>query len=126
MSEDKYRKAIEEARQALRLGGYSKQCKVCGERDPRCLSEHHLERRGYGETLVTLCLNDHARVTDPKDNLKPSDDPALLEKIGHWLIGFAEFVLLWALQAIEFGKVLIEAAKVCPRPYGYRPKDGSE
>jgi len=110
----------ERARHARRLGGYDKTCVLCGESDPRCLELHHLARKGYGEELVSVCRNCHRKVTDAKSNRPVPTYTSTLEQIGYWLLGVGEFLLELARTALRFGQTLIEAAKVCPAPYGYR------
>lgn len=111
-------KQIELAKHARRLGGYEQTCIVCGEPNQRCLELHHLEGQAYGETLVSVCGNCHKKLTDPKANKRAPEYVSRLDQVGHFLLGLAELLLLLAMKALEFGQQLIEAAKVCPRPYG--------
>jgi hypothetical protein len=111
-------KEIDTIKQAHRLHGFNKRCIICGEADPRCIELHHLPERGYGDTKVPVCRNCHRKVTDRKQNKRAPDDPSQLECVAHWLISLAVFLFELAKRAYEFGQTLLEAAKVCPPPFG--------
>lgn len=118
MTEEEISKAIERTKEARRLGGYDRICIACGEPHTRCLELHHLAGRAYGDDLVPICRNCHRKVTDKEKNKPVLTYPSTLEQIGHWLQGLAEFLGELALKAFEFSRVLIDAAKHCPPPYG--------
>lgn len=124
MNEYQLEQELERTRQAQRLHGFDRQCVACGERNQRCLELHHVPGKGYGDDLVPVCRNCHRKLTDRRANVAPPGDPSTLDCIGHWLIGLAELLFLLAQRALEYGQALIEAAKVCPTPYGYLPAVG--
>jgi|SRR5579872_7496071 len=96
-------------------------CLLCGEDDCRCLEQHHIAQNRYGEDLVILCRNCHRKERDSqRDDPPPVSDgePPLLERIGHFLLGLATLFELGVERLREYGESLIEAARVCPPPYG--------
>jgi hypothetical protein len=48
-----------------------------------------------------------------------------LEKIGHFLLGLADLLEMLIQKMREYGTMLIEAATVCPQPYGLQAGGGS-
>lgn len=119
MKKTNVNEAIEKTKAARKNGGYGLSCVVCGESHPRTIEMHHLAKKGYGDDLVPLCANCHRKATDPEDNKKPPANPALLEQIGMWLMGLVALLGLLVDKMYDFASVLLEAAKVCPEPYGY-------
>ncbi len=104
-----------------RLGTNTPQCVHCGESDHRCLEAHHIAGRAYDEQTVVMCRNCHRKLSDSQKDHPPKvseKDPSLLECIGHFLLGLADLFEMLMEKLREFGKALIEGAKVCPPPYG--------
>lgn len=112
---------LERAAHARRLHGLDRTCVICGESRQRCLQLHHLPERGYGNELVPVCANCHLLITDRRNNKPAPENPSQLERIGHWLLALAQFLFELARRALQFGDVALEAAKVCPAPYGCVP-----
>jgi hypothetical protein len=104
----------ERRRQAAieRLGTDKPACVICGERDPRVLEKHHLERQAFGDTLVPVCRNCHRKLSDlQKDHPdKITEIPDPLEVIAHVLRGAADLFELLARKFREFAAYLIELA----------------
>ncbi len=99
-------------------------CVHCGESDYRCLEAHHIAGRTYDEQTVVMCRNCHRKLSDSqKDHPPPpeGEEPPLLECIAHFLLGLADLFEMLMQKLREFGKVLIEGARVCPPPYGRGP-----
>ncbi len=124
MNQADKRRIAREARQqkALeRLGTTDPRCVECGVTDWRCLERHHIAGRAYGEETVILCRNCHRKQSDSQKDHAPrvsEDEPPLLERIGHWLLGLADFFEELVKRMREYGRALIEAARSCPAPYG--------
>lgn len=80
--------------QALqRLGCDDPRCIYCGESDPLCLEKHHIAGQAYHDVTVIVCRNCHRKLSDKqKDHPEQgADPPALHERIGHFLLGLADF-----------------------------------
>jgi hypothetical protein len=104
-----------------RLGTDDPHCCTCGESDWRCLEAHHIAQEAYGNDAIPLCRNCHRKERDDElDFPAPLEghDPPLLEQIGHFLLGLAALLSLAAERLKAFGTDLINAALVCPRPFG--------
>lgn len=111
-------KETERVKEAQRLHGYDQTCVICGEPNQRCLELHHLPERGYGDDLVPVCRNCHRKLTDKSNNKPVPPDPSRMERIAHWLLALALFLLELARKAFEYGTTLLEAAKMLPAPLG--------
>jgi len=116
-SEDEEKRLKQKALE--RLGSDHPRCVLCGEGDWRCLELHHLAGRSYDETAVILCRNCHRKQSDPANNTRAPTDPPLLERIAQFLLGLATFLAMLATKLKECGSQLLEAAKVCPPPWGW-------
>jgi hypothetical protein len=95
-----------------RLGSNNPRCTVCGETDWRCLEAHHVAGRAYNGFTSIVCRNCHRKLSDvQKDQPAKADHPPLpSERIGHFLLGLADFFLLLAGQLRQFGGELINLA----------------
>ena len=93
-----------------KLGTQRPVCCRCGEHDDRCLEAHHIAGRAYTDDTVIVCRNCHRKLSDAqKDHPQQwADDPSMLERIGHFLLGLADFFILLAKKLTEFGLWLIE------------------
>ena len=93
-----------------KLGTQRPVCCQCGERDDRCLEAHHIAGRAYADDTVIVCRNCHRKLSDAQnDHPHPTaSDPATLERIGHLLLGLADFFILLAQKLTDFGLWLIE------------------
>lgn len=97
-----------------RLGSSNPQCIVCGEEDWRCLELHHIGQEGFDDLLGIVCRNCHRKASDAQmSHPKPLNltEPIMLERIGHVLIGLADFFELLIEKLRIFGNYLIEMAK---------------
>ena len=109
-----------EARKQARLekfGTNEPRCGTCGETDWRCMELHHVADLGRDEATVLICRNCHRKVSDDQKD-RPAFDPhadALLDRIGHFLLGLADLLRLVVQKLIEFGNALIGRAKACER-----------
>lgn len=105
-----------EARKQARLeklGSNEPLCGTCGERDERCLENHHVAGRKRDDFTLAVCANCHRKVTDDqKDHptFDPNVDP-FLDRIGHFLLGLADLLILIVEKLREFGNGLIDRAK---------------
>lgn len=96
-----------------KLGTDNPVCTVCGERDWRVFDQHHTAGRNFDATEQIVCKNDHARLSDNQYDhpAQLSDPPNLLERVGHFLLGLADWLALLIEKFREFGHGLIEEAR---------------
>jgi hypothetical protein len=105
-----------EARKQARLeklGTNEPRCGTCGETDWRCMEQHHVADLGRDEATVLICRNCHRKVSDDQRD-HPAPDPKadpLLDRIGHFLLGLADLLILIVAKLTEFGNALIAKAK---------------
>jgi hypothetical protein len=104
------KKEIRKQKRLEKLGSNNPVCITCGEDDWRCLEEHHIAGQAYDDTLSNICRNCHRKLSDdqidhPKAISKP---PMTHERIGHLLIGLADFFALLVEKLREFGQFLIQ------------------
>ena len=94
-----------------RLGSNHPVCIICGEADWRCLEEHHIAGRAYGDDLAIICRNCHRKLSDDqKDHPKTiSSKPTQLESLCHLLLGRADLFDQLAKSDREIALVLIKA-----------------
>lgn len=97
-----------------RLGSANPHCILCGESDWRCLELHHIGQEGFDSSTGIVCRNCHRKTSDaqmahPKP-LNPTE-PAMFERIGHVLLGLADFFELLIEKLRSFGHYLIEMAE---------------
>lgn len=88
-------------------------CGTCGETDWRCMERSHVADHGRDKTTVCQCRNCHRKKSDTeKDHpaFNPNADPQL-DKMGHFLLGLADLLILIIEKLYEFGHILIELAK---------------
>lgn len=99
-----------------RLGTNEPRCAICGYDDWRCLELHHIADGGSGKTVMIVCANHHRIISDAHKDHPPHFVPAdpLLYEIGRFLCGLAELLKLAVLKLMEFGRELIERARVAP------------
>lgn len=105
-----------------RLGTDHPVCVMCGETDWRCLELHHIGGKAFDDSTGILCRNCHRKLSDPCENQAMPQNPPIIEKIGNLLIGLAEFLIAIAARLKEYGRQLLDAVAVCPRPYGAVPE----
>jgi hypothetical protein len=104
-----------------RLGTDNPRCVFCGEADLRCLEQHHIAGRAYGEECAPVCRNCHRKLSDSQKDHPPrltGAQPVLLEQVAHFLFGLADLLEMLISKMREYGQQLIEAAAQCPPPYG--------
>ncbi len=92
-------------------------CWACGEPDDRCLEEHHLADYGRDEGTGITCRNCHCKLSDDQKD-HPRFDPAadpMLDRIGHYLLGLADFLRLIVEKLTAFGHSLIERAALASK-----------
>lgn len=95
-----------------KLGTNEPRCGTCGESDWRCIERHHVADLGRDEATVLICPNCHRKVTDEQIDhpaFNPNADP-LLDRIGHFLLGLADLLVLIVEKLMEFGNALISRA----------------
>ena len=96
-----------------RLGTNHPVCGTCGETDWRCMEGHHVADYGRDKTKVCICRNCHRKVSDDQKD-HPQFDPTAnpqLDRIGHFMLGLADLLILIIEKLYEFGHILIEYAK---------------
>lgn len=96
--------------QLRRLGTQNPQCVHCGESDPAVLELHHIAGRKHHDDLAIVCANCHRKLSDKqRDDVPPvSPEPkGPLAKIGHYLLGLANFLAKVVATLREFGAWLI-------------------
>jgi hypothetical protein len=101
-----------------RLGFPNPKCFFCGEEDVRCLHLDHIEGQEFTDNVWPICANDHARRTDlQKDHpLKAADPSDILEIVGRFLHGRADYQEMSVTKLREYGSILCaEAAARSPR-----------
>jgi hypothetical protein len=121
-------RAVERQRQRAyeRLGSNHPVCIFCGLDDWRCLEPHHLAGEAFDDLTGILCRNCHRTLTDPTQNQRAPEDPPVLERIGHLLIGLAQFLIALAERLGQAGQELLQGVAVCPPPYGWAAISESE
>lgn len=111
---DEIERKRETRRQAAldRLGSNNPRCMHCGETDWRCLEAHHVAGRAFDDFTCVECRNCHRKLSDPqKDHPPKIGEPlSLPERVGHFLLGLADFFLLLVEQLRKFGGELIASA----------------
>lgn len=76
------------------------------------MDAHHPADYGRDETTACICANCHRIVSDDQKDHPPFDpnaDPAL-DRIDHFLIGFADMLRIIIEKLYEFGLLLIDMA----------------
>jgi hypothetical protein len=113
---------VKQQRAFQRLGTDHPQCLLCGESDYRCLELHHIAGRAFDEQTVIYCRNCHRKLSDSTANTAMPMNPPVMEQIGQFLLGLAEFLLALIERLHEFGHALLDGAAYCPRPWGVLPE----
>ncbi len=113
MDESQKREAARERKARERLGFENFRCATCGENDPRCLELHHIAGQKFCDDVVPVCRNCHRKLSDDqKDHPQPiGGDPDWLERVGRFLLGLADFLLLIAKTLKQFGQTMIDKAR---------------
>ncbi len=101
----------------LAAGFPDPRCVVCGEKRIWCLELDHLAGQKHDDACSPLCGNCHADRTFLQSLEPPGGDNTknVLEVIGRWLLGIAEWFELIVDKLWQFGEFLIELAR---RGYG--------
>lgn len=105
-----------EARKQARLeklGTNEPRCGTCGETDWRTIEQHHVADHKRDEAMALICANCHRKVTDDQKDHPAFDSTAdpFLDRIGHFLLGVADLLILIVAKLVEFGNALIAKAK---------------
>lgn len=96
-------------------------CSHCLESDWRCLELHHLSENQTTEDCSIECRNCHRKLSDDQKD-HPSIDknhaPSMIERIGYYLLGLADFFRLLVDSLTQFGHLLIDYARhsISPNP----------
>lgn len=115
MDRNRLAREAREQRRLEVLNSIDPRCGMCGEKDSRCLEEHHVADLGRDDTTVILCRNCHRKVSDDQKD-HPTSDPAadpLLDSIGHFLLGLTDMLRVIVEKVYEFGLALIARAASC-------------
>ena len=96
-----------------RWGTQHPACCMCGETDDRCLEAHHIAGRKNASDTSLVCRNCHRKLSDTqKDHPQQcADDPSMLERIGHFLLGLGDMLVLAGGKLKEFGAYLLTLAQ---------------
>ena len=88
-------------------------CCLCGETDDLCLEAHHIAWRKNASDTSLVCRNCHRKLSDTqKDHPQQwADDPSMLERIGHFLLGLGDMLVLAGSKLKEFGAYLLTLAR---------------
>jgi hypothetical protein len=103
-----------------RLGTNNPRCICCGEDHWECLELHHMGGKKNSEFTVIICRNCHRRLSNLQKDYPKQDQPPkdLLEAVGFFLLGLADFFLLLIEKLKEFGYALIDRARAAPTTEG--------
>ena len=85
-------------------------CVACSESYPFCLELHHLAARKHHDDVSVVCRNCHRKLSDGQHDhatIPTSETEGALTKIGHYLLGLADFLMMIVTTLREFGKQLI-------------------
>jgi len=96
--------------QLRRLGTQNPRCVICGEADPAVLELHHIAGRKFHDDQAIVCANCHRKLSDRQsDHVPPgcAEPEGLLVKIGHYLLGLADFLVKVVETLRAFGAWLI-------------------
>lgn len=106
-------KEIRKQNRLERLGDNHPMCSTCPQEDWRCFQDHHIAQEAFDDTLIRECLNCHAILSDDQiDHPKQiGEPPHILETIGHFLLGLADWMALLLAKLREFGERLIDEAR---------------
>jgi hypothetical protein len=114
MSEAELRQETRRQRAFQRLGTDHPICVCCGGLDWRYMELHHLEGKVFGKTLVCVCRNCHRKLSNmQKDHARSAElgeCPTNIERIGQFLQGLADLLVMLAEKLWEYGAYLIEQA----------------
>lgn len=115
MHDDEERQIAREKRRRRhleRLGLDDPRCPLCGEDDVRCLELDHIAGRAFSEDVVLICASCHRKRTDLQKDHPPKQAPPdnLLEIIGRFLLGVADFFELLIERFRQYGEALIRMA----------------
>lgn len=113
MNDDDLRRECRKQNRLETLGTNEPICGTCGECDWRVIELHHIADHGRDDATVLVCRNCHRKLSDDqKDHARanPNTD-AVLEKVGHFLIGLADLLLIVISKLQEFGSALIARAE---------------
>jgi hypothetical protein len=121
-SDEESRLAYERRKQSAleRLGTNNPRCICCNEDSWECLELHHMGGKKNSEFTVIICRNCHRKLSNlqkahPKQDYPPKD---LLEAVGFFLLGLADFLVLLIEKLREFGQALIDRARAAPTAEG--------
>lgn len=92
------------------LGTNNPLCGTCGDKRWQTIEEHHVADHGRDDTTVLVCRNCHRVLTDDQKD-HPAFDPdadAMLDSIGHFLLGLADMLRIIVEKLYAFGRSLIE------------------
>lgn len=87
-------------------------CHCCGEADPRCLEWHHIAGQANHGDVVPICRNCHRKLSDMQRDHPANSAQSMVEVIGHYLLGLADFFLELAQRLKEFGQILVSGTAV--------------
>lgn len=88
-------------------------CGTCGEDRWQCIERHHPSgRKQDAETTVLECRNCHRVLSDDQRDHPEAGygADAMLELIGHFMLGLADMLRIIIEKLYEFGRALIERA----------------
>ncbi len=112
MTKDELARERRKQRRLGALGTNDPHCALCGLNDWRCMELHHAADLKRDGATVIACRNCHRMVTDDQRD-HPARNPnadAMLDTIGHFLLGVADMLRIIIAKLYEFAHALIERA----------------
>ncbi|CAM3293764.1 HNH endonuclease [Sphingomonas antarctica] len=94
------------------LGTDNPRCGTCGHSRWQAIEKHHPADHGRDDMTAMICRNCHRVLSDDQKD-HPAFDPnadAMLDSIGHFLLGLADMLRLVIERLYAFGLALIERA----------------
>lgn len=98
-----------------KLGTNNPSCPFCRETDWRVFEQHHISGQKHDDVVINVCANDHRRLTDCQKDHPKTEQAAeeMLAKIGNYLLGLADMLIIFIERLYEFGEALIARANEC-------------
>ena len=93
-----------------RFGTQHPRCGVCGESDSAVLDLHHIAGQKHSDDVAIVCANHHRKLSDLQrdhGSRADSESQGFLAKLGHYLLGVADLLVMIAKSLAEFGRQLL-------------------
>jgi hypothetical protein len=94
-----------------RLGTQAPSCVACGETDPTVLELHHIAGRRHDDDQSIVCGNCHKKLSDGQRDRATSPGSVAADaesaRLGHYLLGLADLLVMVAAALRKFGARLV-------------------